>query len=208
LRIYRPHNLETATMVTAAYQRFYNEERPHQGISCDNVPPRVAFPTLPLLPKVPAIVDADRWLHTYDGHSFVRRVQRGGQVMVADVPYYIKATLAKQQVAFRVDAATGQFVVEADGRAVQRVAIKGLGLGTLPFDTFVERLCGAAQTVRRTLLPTRTYRRMRHGMWHVGNVLDLVTDAHVKVCRCGQRMIYQGFASRTISTAAVSLPAT
>ncbi len=28
LRIYRPYNLETATAVTAAYQRFYNEERP------------------------------------------------------------------------------------------------------------------------------------------------------------------------------------
>lgn len=63
LRIYHPHDLETATAVTAAYQRFYNEERPHQGLSCANLPPRMAFPTLPALPPTPPLVDADRWLH-------------------------------------------------------------------------------------------------------------------------------------------------
>ena len=146
LRIYRPHNLETAVGVTAAYQRFYNEERPHQGISCANVPPRVAFPQLPTLPPVPAVVDADRWLHTYDGHSFVRKVMANGQVVVADTPYYVKVALAKQRVALRLDAAAGQFVVEAAGQVVQHLAIKGIGVGTVPFATFVERLCAEAHT--------------------------------------------------------------
>jgi len=148
LRIYRPHNLETATAVTAAYQRFYNDERPHQGVSCANRPPRVAFPTLPALPPVPAVVDADRWLQRYDGHSFARKVKANGHVMVADAPYYVKVALRKQHVALRVDAAAGQFVVEVDGRAVQRLAIKGLGRGTLPFTTFVEQLCAEARTIR------------------------------------------------------------
>jgi hypothetical protein len=97
---------------------------------------------------VPTRVDADRWLHTYDGHSFVRNVKANGRVMVADVPYYVKVVLAKQAVAFRVDAAAGEFIVEADGRAVQRLAIKGIGLGTLSFDSFVEHLCAQARTVR------------------------------------------------------------
>ena len=144
LRIYRPHNVETATAVTAAYQRFYNDERPHQGLSCTNRPPRVAFPMLPSLPPVPTMVDADRWLQRYDGHSFARKVKANGQVMVADMPYYVQAALVKQPVALRVDAAAGQFVVEANGRAVQRLAIKGLGQGMLPFATFVERLCATA----------------------------------------------------------------
>jgi hypothetical protein len=152
LRIYRPHDLETATAVTAAYQHFYNDERPHQGLSCGNLPPRVAFPTLPALPAVPAVVDADRWLYAYDGQSFVRKVKANGRVVVADASYYVKAALAKQHVALRVDAEVGQFVVEADGREVQRLAIKGLGVGMLPFATFVERLCSEAHTggVRRT----------------------------------------------------------
>jgi hypothetical protein len=63
VRIYRPHDLESATAVTAAYQRFDNQERPHQGLSCANLPPRVACPRLPTLPPVPTRVDADRWLH-------------------------------------------------------------------------------------------------------------------------------------------------
>jgi hypothetical protein len=67
--------------------------------------------------------------------------------MVADTAYYVNAALAKQQVALRVDAAAGQFVVGADGRAVHRLTIKGLGLGRLLFATWVERLCREAHTV-------------------------------------------------------------
>ncbi len=37
--------------------------------------------------------------------------------------------------------------------------------------------------------------------------LELITEQQTKRCRCGQPMIYQGFVSRTISKAAVSLPA-
>ncbi len=148
VRIYRPHDLQTATAVTAAYQRFYNEERPHQGLSCANLPPRVAFPTLPLLPAVPALVDADRWLHAYDGHRFVRNVRREERVTVANLPYYVTVALASQHIALRVDAHAAQFVVEADGRDVQRLPIKGVGRGTLPFATFVEQLCADSRTVQ------------------------------------------------------------
>jgi hypothetical protein len=74
--------------------------------------------------------------------------------MVADTPYYVKVALAKQQVALRVDADLGQFVVEADGQEVQRRAIKGLGLGRLPFTTFVEHLAVEART-RRSLAYAR-----------------------------------------------------
>ncbi len=35
--------------------------------------------------------------------------------------------------------------------------------------------------------------------------LELVTEQHTKRCRCGQPMIEQGFASRTISKEAVRL---
>ena len=70
--------------------------------------------------------------------------------MVADAPYYVKTALRKQHVALRVDAEMGQFVVEADGLAVQRLAIKGIGQGVLLFDIFVDRLCAEARTVKRT----------------------------------------------------------
>ncbi len=73
-------------------------------------------------------------------------------IVVADRRYYLKVALAKHAVALRVDAAHGQFVVEADGREVQRLAIKGLGVGTLPFATFVERLGVEARTLRTPIV--------------------------------------------------------
>jgi transposase InsO family protein len=161
VRIYRPHDLETAMAVTAAYQRFYNDERPHQGLSCQNLPPRVAFPMLPTLPPVPARVDMDRWLYAYDGHSFVRKVKANGRVVVANTSYYVKAALAKQHVALRIDAELGQFVVEADGREVQRLAIKGLGVGRLPFTKFVEHLCAEARTLRSMAYARLGQQRLR-----------------------------------------------
>lgn len=94
------------------------------------------------------MVDADSWLHAYDGHSFMRKVKANGHVMVDSMPYYVKRPFVRQHVALRVDAQAGQFVVEANGREVQRLAIKGLGHGTLPFTTFLERLCAAARARR------------------------------------------------------------
>jgi transposase InsO family protein len=50
LALDRPTTLEQARSVTETFVKHYNMERPHQGISCGNRPPLVAFPTLaPLL---------------------------------------------------------------------------------------------------------------------------------------------------------------
>jgi hypothetical protein len=68
--------------------------------------------------------------------------------MVADVPYYVTAKLVKQHIALRVDAPAGQFVVEVGGQEVQRLTIKGIGVGSLPFATFIDRLCTEARTLR------------------------------------------------------------
>lgn len=47
LQVYRPADLEAVKTVTARFLHHYNEERPHQGRSCNNQPPLKAFPTLP-----------------------------------------------------------------------------------------------------------------------------------------------------------------
>src|SRR5947207_10165097 len=43
LALDRPADLEQAKAATAAFVRHYNVERPHQGLSCGNRPPRTAF---------------------------------------------------------------------------------------------------------------------------------------------------------------------
>lgn len=89
----------------------------------------------------------------------MRKVRPNGSVTIADVPYYLKAHLVRQHVALRVDAHAGQFVVEADGYEVQRLAIKGIGVGRLPFTRFVEHLCAEARTLRSIAYGSRGNRR-------------------------------------------------
>jgi Integrase core domain len=151
VRIYRPPDLASATTVTARYKQFYNEQRPHQGVSCHNLPPRVAFATLPALAPIPRLVDGEAWLASIDGHCFARHADRQAQVRVAEQRYYLHAALAGRAVAVRVDAHTRAFVIEEGGQARQRLPIKGLGFGIVPFERFVAQLCVEAHT-----LPPRT----------------------------------------------------
>ena len=75
--------------MTEAFLSHYNNERPHQGRACGNVPPRVAFPTLPTLPALPGRVDPDAWLATLDQKMYLRHVGRDGCVDVDLQSYYI-----------------------------------------------------------------------------------------------------------------------
>ena len=63
--------------------------------SCKNQPPRVACPTLPVLPPVPETVDPDRWLQTIHGQAIARRVGSDGCVDVDLEPYYIRQAASR-----------------------------------------------------------------------------------------------------------------
>ena len=82
LQVYRPVDLEQVQVVTAQFRQHYNHERPHQGRACANQPPMLAFPQLPARPRVPVLVDPDRWLHAVDGIRLIRRLGRDGIVRV------------------------------------------------------------------------------------------------------------------------------
>jgi transposase InsO family protein len=82
LQVERPGDCDTVQTVTAAFRQHYNFERPHQGVSCHNQPPRVACPVLPARPSVPELVDPDRWIDALDGQHFVRKVQRDTSVRI------------------------------------------------------------------------------------------------------------------------------
>jgi transposase InsO family protein len=51
--LHRPGTLEEARLVTETFVHHYNYQRPHQGRSCGNHPPRLAHPVLPTLPLFP-----------------------------------------------------------------------------------------------------------------------------------------------------------
>ncbi len=100
----RPKTLDEVRQVTEAFATHYNWQRPHQGISCGNRPPRVAFPTLPSLPPVPDLINPDAWLSHVKGQHLVRRVNRQGFVKVDLYPYYISSKLAGQKVTLSIQA--------------------------------------------------------------------------------------------------------
>jgi hypothetical protein len=149
LRVFRPTDVASVKEVTAAFQRHYNEQRPHQGRACHNQPPKVAFPDLPRRPDVPAEVDPDRWLQAIDGRRYVRKVRQDTSISLDDVPYYLGRELVGKSVVLRVDAAQKELVVEDEGSEVKRVAIKGVGSAPMRFDAYVMRMCAEARSERQ-----------------------------------------------------------
>lgn len=155
LQVHRPLDLESVRKVTAAFQQHYNDERPHQGLSCGNQPPSVAFPHLPARPPAPVTVDPDRWINSLHGKCYVRKVRQDSSVTVGTGRYYMTQALIGQQVILQIDATDRTFVVTHEQQEVKRLPIQGSERSRMPFAQFVEELCIEARTGRQPapLLP-------------------------------------------------------
>lgn len=145
LQVHQPGDLETVRSVTASFKQHYNYERPHQGLSCNNQPPCVAFPELPARPAIPVTVDPDRWINSLDGKSYVRKVQKDSSVTLG-TRYYATQALIGQEVTLQIDASDRTLVMRYEGQELKRVPIVGSGRGRMPFAQFVEQLCFEART--------------------------------------------------------------
>jgi transposase InsO family protein len=161
LAVQRPATLEEVQAVTAQFQQHYNFERPHQGRSCGNRPPRSAFPTLPELPPVPDVVDPDRWLQMSDGLHVVRTVNRHGSVSIDLKDYYVGQALVGQRVALHLSATTRSWLVIVGTQLLKSLPLKGLYEVALPFEQFVQLMMQQARAEQR--LRTSQERRIRHG---------------------------------------------
>jgi transposase InsO family protein len=158
----RPADLDAVRTVTANFKQHYNEERPHQGLSCRNKPPRQAFPDLRARPAVPALIDPDRWLMAVDRQRYLRRVTNDGTVKVASHHYYVSRRLVGQMVTCQIEAATKVLIIEHNGRELKRAVIPGTGSQPLPFADYVERMQAEARSdARRT--KTKVWRQHSFG---------------------------------------------
>ena len=135
--VHRPSTLQEAMEVTKHYQEHYNWQRPHQGRSCQNVPPRLAFPHLPSLPALPREVDPDRWLQGLQGRAYARHVSSDGCVTVDERPYYIGLEHKGKTVALLVDAVNRSFEVWEGTRLIKRLPIKGLQGAPMELSRFI-----------------------------------------------------------------------
>jgi len=161
LAVDRPGSLAEVREVTAAFAQHYNWSCPHQGRSCGNRPPRMAFPSLPALPAVPDLVDPDRWLQVRDGLHLVRLVRRDGTVRVDLRSYYVGRALAGQHVALHLSAAKRALLVVQEHQVIKTLSLKGLTGQALRFEAFVQLMMGQARAEHR--LRTAQERRARLG---------------------------------------------
>lgn len=155
----RPETLEQASVATSQFIKHYNLERPHQGISCGNRPPLVAFPTLAPLPALPATVDPDSWLEILDGEHLERKVDRYGMVSVDLKRYYISTKLTGKRVALQLDASGQCMHVLLEGQPFKDVALRGLVGEILSFERFLSHMLRQARAqARLRSLQERRYR--------------------------------------------------
>lgn len=151
LQIFRPQTLEEVRTVTENFLVHYNTERPHQGLSCGNQPPRMAFPRLPVLPALPSSVDPDAWLASIHGQHFVRKVRQNGTVRLAEGSYYVDLDWIGQYVDLCVDAQQQVFVIRHRQKLLKQVPIKGLHKAILPVEHFADLMCHQALSEQRRL---------------------------------------------------------
>src|SRR5258708_31126521 len=150
-----PKHLSRCVRVTETFLVHYNTERLHQGLSCGNQPPRVAFSHLPSLPALPSSVDPDAWLADIHGQHFVRKVRQNGTVRIAEGSYYVDLDWIGQYVDLCVDAHRQIFVIRQGLRLLKQVSIKGLQKTFLSFEQFAALMCQQALSEQRRLQQAR-----------------------------------------------------
>ena len=159
LAIERPEDLAQARSVTEEFVKHYNFERPHQGLSCHNQPPRTAFPTLPALPELPLVVDPDSWLTELDGLHLERKVDANGTVSVDLKRYYVSSKLAGHHVVLQLDATTRRMHVLQQQQVITSFALKGIVGHLLSYEQFLTHMLHQARAqARLRSLQQRKYR--------------------------------------------------
>lgn len=144
IEVFRPGTLQEVREVTETFKQHYNMERPHQGRTCRNLPPGVAFPHLPTLPPLPKTVDPDGWLWPLHGRAYVRRVGSDGCVNVDLEPYYIGKQWDGEYVALHIHGVVRRFIVWHGTTQIKELAIKKLVGHSLPLEEFFDLMLEAA----------------------------------------------------------------
>ncbi len=155
-----PQSLEAIRETLPAFQHHYNTERPHQGVSCGNLPPGVAHPAFPERRPLPAEAEPDRWLVAYDGRAFARRINPSGSLVLDGQNYYVDRRWAGQSVVAQLHAADRTARIWVEHRLVHRVPLKGLVGHPMRLDAFVQWCVQEARAMWRVAVSQRARSRL------------------------------------------------
>ena len=155
LRTKQPSTVAEVQAVNAWFHHHYNEQRPHQGLSCGNQPPCVAFPNLPRLPALPATVDPDAWLVYTRGRVYRRRITRNGSLQLARQQDYIGTESSGQLVAVTVRPAVKVLDVLLGQTVIKSLTLKGLYNQRLSLDDYLHHIGQEAESEYRHYLDSQ-----------------------------------------------------
>ena len=161
LGVYRPSTLAETIEVTQTYQQHYNFERPHQGLACQNQPPRVAYPDAKPAHCLPQAVDPDAWLLAASRRIYKRRVNTNGSIQIGRQRYYVSSKLVKQRILIRVLPTEQLLAFYLDNTLLNKKPIKGLHGEKMVLADYVDLICHEALAESRTLAVKSREKRRR-----------------------------------------------
>jgi hypothetical protein len=157
----RPDTLSKTITCTDTYLKHYNEERPNQARSCQNQPPRIAFPDAKTDRRLPHTIDPDHWLVAASRRMYRRRVTNNGSIQIGGHRYFIRRDLAKQEVALRLDPQEKQFQVFDGQTLIKTMPLKGLYHGRMETADYIGYICQEAVSEARRLAAHRRKKRRK-----------------------------------------------
>lgn len=155
LRTKTPATVEEVQVVNAWFRHYYNEQRPHQGRSCGNQPPSVAFPELPSLPALPATVDPDAWLASTRRRVYRRLITSKGSLQLGRQQYYVGTEYSGQLVAVTVRPQVKILDVLLGQTVIKSLSIKGLYNQMLSLDDYLHHIGQEAESEYRHYLASQ-----------------------------------------------------
>jgi hypothetical protein len=153
LAVHNPDSPGRVKEVTEQYRHHYNTQRPHQGKSCHNQPPAVAFPEFGPTKSLPLMVDPDSWLLAVNGEHFTRKVGSTGAISLDKYDYFVGREHAGKYVVVKVEAKSKELAIYHKERLVKRLAIRGLYRQAMTIVEYRQALMEAARAERRGWRP-------------------------------------------------------
>lgn len=149
LYIEKPATQDDIEHCLQIYNDFYNTERAHQGLSCNNLPPKMAHPDLPALKTLPKRLNPDAWLDMYHGKLFKRQVSANGSIKIDNYHYQVGRRYALRVAAIHLDAIQQVFRITAGSQVVAVKPIQGLHQRFMDFDEYATIILAEAQAIAR-----------------------------------------------------------
>lgn len=146
-----PATVEDAIICLSDLFEFYNDERPHQGRSNRNQPPKLAHPDLPPLNQLPKRVNPDAWIEVYHGELYTRQVDAYGRIRVDHERIQVGREYAGLKATLNLDASNRILHIVIAGTKVKEVEIPGLIGHTMDFDEYAELMIKEARALSRRL---------------------------------------------------------